>query len=188
MKFCSNCGHQVELKIPNGDNRERHICLQCDTIHYQNPRIIAGVIPVYGEQILLCKRAIEPRSGLWTLPAGFLENGETTAQGAVRECFEESLAEASNAQLYAIYDIPQINQVYIFYRAELTRPRFAPTAESTEVALFHEQDIPWQSLAFPVIELALHHYLEDRLRGSFSIREGEIRRPWKSPRSQGCSR
>ena len=111
MKFCSSCGNAVSLKIPVDDNRERHVCDQCGVIHYQNPKVIAGVLPVYGDQILLCKRSIEPRHGFWTLPAGFLENGESSLEGALRECEEEANAIVVNPRLYALFDIPQINQV-----------------------------------------------------------------------------
>ena len=183
MNFCSSCGESVIIKIPEGDNRERHVCEYCLTIHYENPRVIAGVLPVYGDQILLCRRAIEPRHGFWTLPAGFLENGESSLQGALRECVEEANAQVVEPQLYALFDIPQINQVYVFYRAEMTEAKFNPTFESSEVALFDEENIPWDELAFPVVELALHHFLDDRQSGNFIVRHDEIKRPWKSPRS-----
>ena len=143
MNFCSNCSKAVIQKIPEGDNRLRHVCESCETIHYQNPRVITGILPIYKDQILLCKRSIEPRVGYWTLPAGYLENGESTLEGAMRECFEESLPNVVNPNLYAIYDIPQIHQVYVFYRAELEKPIFGPTSESSEVALFDAADIPW---------------------------------------------
>ena len=183
MNFCSSCGNTVIKKIPEGDNRERHVCEFCVTIHYKNPRVIAGVLPVYGDQILLCRRAIEPRHGFWTLPAGFLENGESSLQGAMRECEEEANATVIEPSLYALFDIPQINQVYVFYRATLEQPIFNPTFESSEVALFNEEDIPWRELAFPVVELALHHFFNDRQNGSFIVRHDEIRRPWKSVRN-----
>ena len=116
MNFCSNCGNPVSQKIPDGDNRLRYVCDHCGAIHYQNPRVIAGILPTYNQQILLCKRAIEPRHGFWTLPAGFLENGESTLEGAQRECQEEANANVINPILYALYDIPRIHQVYVFYR------------------------------------------------------------------------
>ncbi len=182
MNFCSSCGKSVIKKIPEGDNRERHVCEHCLIIHYENPRVIAGVLPTYQDQILLCRRAIEPRHGFWTLPAGFLENGESSLQGALRECEEEANAQVVAPEFYALFDIPQINQVYVFYRAELAAPVFNPTFESSEVVLFNEADIPWSELAFPVVELALHHFLNDRQNGEFVVRHEEIRRPWKSPR------
>jgi len=133
MNFCSQCGKSISLKIPDGDNRERHVCDHCDTIHYQNPRVIAGCIPVVGDQVLLCRRAIEPRYGLWTLPAGFMENGESTLQGALRECVEEANARIDNPRLSGIFDIPHINQVYVFYRGMMNNMNFSPGAESLEV-------------------------------------------------------
>ncbi|EAS47094.1 hypothetical protein GB2207_10773 [marine gamma proteobacterium HTCC2207] len=159
------------------------MCEHCVTIHYENPKVIAGVLPVYGDKVLLCRRAIEPRHGFWTLPAGFLENGESSLTGALRECEEEANAQVVEPNLYALFDIPQINQVYIFYRARLEKPKFNATFESSEVALFDEADIPWKELAFPVVELALHHFFNDRQNGEYLIRHDEIRRPWKSLRS-----
>ena len=183
MNFCSHCGNAVIKKIPEGDNRERHVCGNCGMIHYQNPKVIAGVLPVFGQQILLCKRSIEPRNGFWTLPAGFLENGESSLEGALRECVEEANATVINPELYAVFDIPQINQVYIFYRAELETPTFGPSSESSEVALFNEEDIPWAELAFPVVELALDHFLKDRVSQQFTVKHERIDRPWRSLRS-----
>lgn len=183
MNFCSDCGNAVIKKIPQGDNRERYVCGNCGLIHYQNPKVIAGVLPVFGDQVLLCKRSIEPRHGFWTLPAGFLENGESSLEGALRECEEEANATVVNPELYALFDIPQINQVYVFYRAELMEPVFGPSSESSEVALFDEQDIPWSELAFPVVELALDHFLKDRITGQFSVKREQIQRPWRSRRS-----
>ena len=180
MKFCSRCGSSVIQKIPHGDNRLRYVCESCDEIHYQNPRVIAGILPIYEDKILLCRRSIEPRVGYWTLPAGFLENGESTLEGAMRECVEESLANVVNPELYAIFDIPQIHQVYIFYRANLQTPAFGPTSESSEVALFAEADIPWGELAFPMVEVTLDHFLEDRKTGNFEVIREDIRRPWTS--------
>ena len=183
MNFCSDCGNAVIKKIPQGDNRERHVCGNCELIHYQNPKVIAGVLPVFGDQVLLCKRSIEPRHGFWTLPAGFLENGESSLEGALRECEEEANATVVNPELYALFDIPQINQVYVFYRAELMEPVFGPSSESSEVALFDEQDIPWSELAFPVVELAIDHFLKDRITGEFLVKHEQVQRPWRSRRS-----
>ena len=183
MNFCSQCGNPVNLKIPDGEKRERHVCGHCDMIHYQNPRIIAGCIPVLDDQVLLCKRAIEPRFGLWTLPAGFMENGETTLQGALRECEEEANARIDNPVLSGIFDIPYINQVYMFYRGTMSDMEFGPGVESLEVGLFKEHEIPWNQLAFPVVELALHYHFEDVKSNVFEVRTGTIQRPWKSLRS-----
>ena len=168
MKFCSQCGESVTQRIPEGDNRIRYVCDRCETIHYQNPNIVAGCIPVYGDQILLCKRAIEPRYGMWTLPAGYMENEETVEQGAIRETLEEARAELLNLSFYTMLSIPHISQVYIIFRAELTgEDAFSPGEESTETALFSEQEIPWNELAFPVIERSLRYYFADRKRGQF---------------------
>jgi ADP-ribose pyrophosphatase YjhB (NUDIX family) len=169
MKFCSNCGNQVTQQIPDGDNRLRFVCDRCNTVHYQNPLVIVGVLPEYKQQILLCKRAIEPQKGRWTLPAGFLENDESTLDGALRECLEEANAEVSSPELYALYDIPYINQVYIFYRAQLFSKNFGPSPESTEVTLFSEDNIPWDQLAFPVVTAVLKRFLSDRKNKHFDV-------------------
>jgi ADP-ribose pyrophosphatase YjhB (NUDIX family) len=176
MKFCSNCGNQVTQQIPDGDNRLRFVCNHCNAIHYQNPLVIVGVIPEYKQQILLCKRAIEPQKGRWTLPAGFLENDESTLEGALRECYEEANANVVDPELYALYDIPYINQVYVFYRAKLANKEFGPSFESTEVALFSEQDIPWDQLAFPVVRAALKCYLSDCKNNQFDVIQDTITR------------
>ena len=125
MKFCSHCGNPVSQKVPEGDNRLRHVCDHCQTIHYQNPRIVAGCLPVWGRRVLLCRRAIHPRYGFWTLPAGFMENGETVEQAARRETYEEACARVGELQLYTLFDLPHINQVYMLFRGELADPDFA---------------------------------------------------------------
>ncbi len=184
MKFCSNCGNQVSQKIPDGDNRPRFVCDRCGAIHYQNPKVIAGILPTYNKQILLCKRAIEPRHGYWTLPAGFLENGESTLEGAQRECLEEANAQVIKPVLYALYDIPRIHQVYVFFRAELVDTSFGPSNESSEVKLFNEEDIPWEELAFPVVQMVLDQFLLDRKRGDFKIIREDIKGPWQGQRKK----
>ncbi|MFZ5653018.1 MAG: NUDIX hydrolase [Pseudomonadota bacterium] len=176
MNFCSACGSVVSLRVPSGDDRRRHICDYCDTIHYQNPCIITGCVPVYEDRILLCKRAIAPRRGYWTLPAGFLENGETTAEGAVRECLEEANARVVNPQLYAMIDIPHINQVYLFFRGELAAPEFSPGSESLAVELFREAEIPWDEIAFPSVRRTLEYFFQDRREGEFRVRTDTVRR------------
>ena len=138
--------------MPEGDNRERAVCSACDTIHYQNPKIVAGALPVWEDRILLCKRAIEPRYGTWTLPAGFMENGETVEQGARRETHEEARAELQELSLYTMLSIPHISQVYIMFRGQLmAEDAFSPGDESLETTLFAEHEIPWDEIAFPVI-------------------------------------
>ena len=162
MNYCSLCGARTEIKIPKGDSLPRSVCLECHTIHYQNPRIIAGTLPIWQDQVLLCKRAIAPREGYWTLPAGFLENSETVAEGAARETQEEANAQVSDLQLYTVFSLPHISQVYMFFRADLEGPEYSSGPESLEVELFSEQDIPWDELAFPVITSTLQHYFADR--------------------------
>ncbi|MFT6201470.1 MAG: ADP-ribose pyrophosphatase YjhB (NUDIX family) [Candidatus Endobugula sp.] len=171
MNFCSSCGKRVALSIPEDDNRERFVCLsiQCATIHYENPRIITGCLPIYGNKVLLCKRAIEPRYGLWTIPAGFMENGETTEQGALRESWEEAYANLHIDKLYALFNLPHINQVYFIYKADLLDTNFKASTESLEVALFSEEDIPWNDLAFTVVEKTLRRYFADRKQDNFPL-------------------
>jgi len=176
MKYCSTCGEQVSQKIPSGDNRLRYVCDSCETIHYQNPRIIAGCIAEHEDKILLCKRAIEPRLGSWTLPAGYMENNETTLQAAARESFEEANANIINMSLYCTYSIRHISQVYIMYRGTLVDGYSAAGEESLETRLYREQDIPWDELAFPVITETLKLYFTDKRNSSFMLRDGEIYR------------
>lgn len=176
MNFCSECGHTVAFKIPNDDNRPRYICDQCDTIHYQNPKIITGCLVTHHDQVLLCRRAIEPRYGLWTLPAGFMENGETVAAGALRESWEEAQTNLHLHDLYTIFNLPHINQVYMIYRATLADTNFAPGPESLEVELFGETDIPWDALAFGTVVKTLKHYFEDRQQQHFPLHVGDIER------------
>lgn len=178
MKFCSECGHPVSQRVPEGDDRLRFICDHCQTIHYQNPQIVVGCLPVYGRQVLLCRRAIEPRRGYWTLPAGFMENGETTLEGACRETWEEARARVENEVLYRLFDLPQINQVYMFYRAEMPAAEFAPGSESLEVRLFEEAEIPWDELAFPVVVQALKDFFADRATGQYKVRVSGVKPVW----------
>lgn len=174
MNFCSHCGHAVEQRIPEGDSRLRHVCPSCNTIHYQNPRIIAGCLPVWDGKVLLCRRAIEPRHGFWTLPAGFMENGETIAEGAARETWEEAEANVSNLSLYTVFNIPYINQVYMLHRGDLVEGRYGVGVESLECRLFAEDEIPWDELAFPSIKKTLRHYFADRGHGEFPVRVEDL--------------
>lgn len=169
MKFCSQCGAGVALRVPEGDTLPRHVCDACQTIHYLNPKIVAGCIPEWEERILLCRRAIEPRTGLWTFPAGFMETGESTEQAALRETFEEAGTEVDHASLYAVLSLPHISQVYMVFRATMRTPAFRPGAESLEARFFLPDDIPWESLAFPVVREALERYVEDVKNGSFGL-------------------
>ncbi len=179
MKFCSLCGGAIRQEIPAGDNRLRSVCIQCGAIHYVNPRIIAGCLVTAGDRVLLCQRAIEPRHGYWTLPAGFMENGETTEQGAARETLEEACAEVDIDGLYTLFSLPHISQVYLFYRARLRGDHFAAGTESLDVRLYDEAEIPWSELSFPVITATLKHYFSDRKLGTFPTRSEviEYRRP-----------
>lgn len=168
IKFCTLCGSaKIEKRIPPGDDRERAICANCGHIHYINPKIVVGSIPVWGEQILLCKRAIEPRYGKWTLPAGFMEEGETLAEGAARETLEEAGARITIEQLYASYSLPGISQVYVLFLAKLDDVNYSAGIESLEVALFFEHEIPWDELAFVAIREVLKQYFADRQKGIF---------------------
>ena len=170
MKFCPACGQPVESKVPEGDHLPRYVCTACATIHYENPRIIAGcVIEVDDGRILMCKRAIEPRHGLWTLPAGFLENGETLEAGALRETVEEARARVELGALYTVISLPDINQVYMMFRARLLDRDFGPGPESLEVELFAEEDIPCGDIAFRTIARTLRHYFLDRKLGVFPL-------------------
>ena len=174
MNFCSACGAGITLEIPSGDNRERHVCQRCRVVHYQNPKLVAGCLVEWQDKVLLCRRAIEPRYGLWTLPAGFMENGETTAQAALRETWEEATAEVDVGELYSLINIPHISQVYLIFRATLRSLDFAAGSESLEVDLFTESDVPWDELAFPAVTKTLKWYFRDRLRGEFGTHMGDI--------------
>ena len=174
MNYCSSCGEKVSLVIPEGDNRQRHVCNSCDTIHYENPKIVTGCIPEWQDKILLCKRAIEPRIGLWTLPAGFMENRETNIEGAARETAEEANAKVDNMQLFSVFSIAHINQVYTMYRGDLVAGEASPGIESLDVALLTEDEIPWENIAFQVITETLKLYYKDKKQGSFSTHYGDI--------------
>lgn len=170
INFCPSCGGKTKHHIPDGDDHKRAVCRDCETIHYQNPKIVVGALPIWKDKVLLCKRAIEPRYGTWTLPAGFMENSETVEQGAARETWEEAQAKLENMTLYTMLSIPRISQVYIIFRAHLTgETAFAPGAESLETELFTEHEIPWDDIAFPMIERSLHYYFKDREYGSFGV-------------------
>ncbi len=181
-RFCSVCGHAITMRIPPGDNRLRACCDSCGAIHYINPRMVVGTIPVWrergadraGERVLLCRRAIEPRRNYWTLPAGFLEAGETTAAGAMRETDEEAGARILIGPLFTMLDVVHVNQVHLFYRAELIDTAFEPGEESLEVQLFDEADIPWHELAFRTVSMTLQYFFEDRARGHFELHTGAI--------------
>jgi ADP-ribose pyrophosphatase YjhB (NUDIX family) len=165
MNYCSDCGQPVNLQVPDGDHLARHVCSACATIHYQNPKIIVGCVPEHEGRILLCRRAIEPRHGFWTIPAGFMENGETLAAGAARECWEEAGAKVEIGSLLAVVNVVHAHQVHVMFRANLSEPQFAAGTESLEVELVQPHDIPWSEIAFPSVDFALRRYLDDRQAG-----------------------
>ncbi len=174
MKYCSDCGNPIDLRIPAGDTFPRHVCPKCNTIHYQNPKMVVGCIPEWEGKILLCRRAIEPRYGFWTLPAGFMENAETLVEAASRETLEEANARVKVGELYAIYNLSHINQVHILFRAQLLDLNFKPGIESLEVQLFSELEVPWDTLAFRVIREPLKRYFEERYHGRLGFHMGTI--------------
>ncbi|MEO7623475.1 MAG: NUDIX hydrolase [Gallionella sp.] len=177
MKYCSLCGSSVEMRIPPDDNRTRYVCTSCGEIHYQNPKLVVGALPEWQDKILLCRRAIEPRHGLWTLPAGFMENGETIAEAATRETLEEANARIEIGDLYSIYSLPYINQVHVLFRAKLLALDFWPGPESLEVKLFSEAEIPWNEIAFRPVRFSMEHYFAERNLGKFSFHVGELAAP-----------
>ena len=174
MNFCSQCGAPVEFRVPPGDTHARHICPDCATIHYQNPKLVIGSIVEWQGDILLCRRAIEPRHGFWTLPAGFMENGESTIQAAIRETAEEACARIKIDGLFALVNLPSISQVHLFYRGRLQDTDFGPGPESLETQLFSEADIPWNEIAFGSVKLCLEAYFADRRAGCFILHEAEL--------------
>jgi ADP-ribose pyrophosphatase YjhB (NUDIX family) len=168
IKHCKNCGTAVVYRVPDdGDTKERAVCPACSTIHYENPLNVVGTIPVLGDRVLLCKRNIEPRWGKWTLPAGFMELGETAAQGAARETDEEAGAHYEMQGLFAVISVVRVGQVHLFYRARLLDDHFDPGHETIEARLFTEEESPWEEIAFRTVREALEHFFEDRRRGSF---------------------
>jgi len=169
MNYCSLCGSATQKKIPDGDSRERDVCIDCGEIHYSNPKIIAGCVPYHKEKVLLCKRAIEPRKGFWTLPAGFMENQETTQEGALRETWEEATARVEIDHLYRVFNVPQINQVYFLFKANLSSLDFKPGEESLETELFSEDDIPWDEIAFLTVSKTLKAFFADQKTGNFAF-------------------
>lgn len=181
MKYCSNCSATVELLIPEGDSLPRYVCTTCNIIHYQNPKMVVGCIPEWEDKILLCRRAIEPRLGWWTLPAGFMENNETLEQAAARETLEEANARVEIGDLYAVYSLPYISQVYVLFRARLLDLDFKPGIESLEVKLLAENEIPWEEMAFRVIHDPLKQYFKERKLGKLGFHRGVIDRPHSNP-------
>lgn len=174
INFCSACGAPVVLRVPAGDSLPRHVCENCNAIHYSNPKLVVGTLPVWEDSVLLCKRAIEPRHGKWTLPAGFMENHESMAAAAARETVEESGAHIEMGEVYTLISVPHISQVHVIYRARLLDLDFAPGEETQQVMLFREAEIPWDEIAFRTIALTLRHYFADRRRGQFGVHAEEL--------------
>ena len=171
---CRACGARTEYLVPDDDNRERAICTQCATIHYENPLNVVGTVPVWQDQVLLCRRAIEPRRGLWTLPAGFMELGETVAQGALRETEEEAGANVELDGLFTLLNVVRVGQVHFFYRARMLDTQLNPGTETLEARLFREDEIPWDELAFRTVKETLQRFFEDRRRGQFQFHTADI--------------
>lgn len=169
MNYCAHCGHPMTFKTPLGDHLPRYVCDHCGAIHYQNPRLVVGCVAQWQNKVLLCKRAIEPRAGFWTLPAGFLENDETVEQGALRETREEALAEVENLVPLALVNVPHVHQVHLMFRGELVQGRHAVGAESLETGLFDETAIPWPEIAFASVRYTLECFFADRRRGQFEF-------------------
>jgi ADP-ribose pyrophosphatase YjhB (NUDIX family) len=174
MKFCANCGAQVVQRVPPGDNLPRWVCEHCGEIHYQNPKLVVGTLPEHGGKLLLCRRAIEPRYGYWTLPAGFMENDETAAQAALRETLEEAGASVELGEPFSLISVPRVNQVHLFYRARLRSLEFKPGEETLEVALVEEAAIPWKEIAFRTVATTLRRWFEDRAQGRFGFHAEDI--------------
>ena len=174
IKHCRACGTPVAYVIPADDNRERAVCPACATIHYENPLNVVGTVPTWGEQVLLCKRAIEPRYGLWTLPAGFLELGESTAQGALRETDEEAGAQIELGSLFTVLNVVRVGQLHLFYLASMTSPALNPGSETLEARLFLEDEVPWEEIAFRTVRETLRFFFDDRRRGRFGLHCADI--------------
>ena len=181
INFCSQCGAAVSQRVPPGDTLVRAICDACGTIHYQNPKLVVGSLPEWDDKVLLCRRAIEPRLGMWTLPAGFMENYETMPEAATRETLEEARASIELGAMYTLISVPHICQVHAIYRARLLNLDFSPGIETLEVALLAEHEIPWKEIAFRTIAMTLRHYFADRKSGQFGFHTAELLPPGGAP-------
>jgi ADP-ribose pyrophosphatase YjhB (NUDIX family) len=165
MKFCPNCAAPLTRRVPDGDHLPRHVCPACGAIHYRNPKLIAGCVPEHAGRVLICRRGIEPRRGFWTIPAGFMEVGETLQQAAARECHEEALARVEVGSLCAIVHVLHAEQVHVMFRATLADGSYGVGTESLDARLCDERDIPWPEIAFASVEFTLRRYFEDRAAG-----------------------
>ena len=174
IKHCRVCGTDVAWRVPPGDNRDRAVCPACGEIHYENPINVVGTVPVWDESVLLCRRNIEPRYGKWTLPAGFMELGESIAEGAARETDEEAGAHFEMQSLFTVLSVVRVGQVHLYFRARLLDTEFAPGPETIEAKLFAEDEIPWDELAFRTVRVTLEHFFADRKRGQFEVHCADI--------------
>lgn len=175
LNFCSHCGAPVSQRVPPGDTLTRAVCDSCGSIHYQNPKLVVGSLPVWEDKVLLCRRAIEPRCGFWTLPAGFMENHETLPEAAMRETVEEACAQVEIGKMYTLISVPHISQVHAIFRARLLSLDFSPGIETLEVALLAEHQIPWGEIAFRTIAMTLRHYFADRKAGRYGFHTADLR-------------
>lgn len=174
IKHCRRCGAVVDYRVPADDNRERAVCTACPEIHYENPLNVVGTVPVWGDQVLLCRRNIEPRFGFWTLPAGFMELGETVAHGALRETEEEAGARIELQGLFTLLNVVRVGQVHLFYRARMLDTSLNPGPETIEARLFHEHEVPWDQIAFRTVKVTLRHFFECHRSGRFELHCGDI--------------
>ena len=174
IQHCRHCGTAVNYQVPADDNRERAVCPACGLVHYENPLNVVGTVPVWGEQVLLCKRAIEPRYGFWTLPAGFMELGETLADGALRETVEEAGARVEMQDLLTVMNVVRVGQVHFFYRARMLDTTLDPGSETLEARLFHAHEIPWDEIAFRTVRETLKHYFACRASGLYPLHSADI--------------
>lgn len=169
LHYCTQCANSLVRIIPPDDNRVRDVCLQCGSVHYQNPRNVVGVVPIWQDKILLCRRAIEPRYDTWTLPAGFMELKENTTEGALREADEEAGVKLELGPLFTLIDVPEVSQVHVYYLAKVLSPELNPGAESLEARFFSFDEIPWDNLSFKTVSTTIEHYLADHAKGEFSV-------------------
>ena len=174
MKFCSNCGNEVQITQIKGDNIPRHFCISCETVHYINPRIIVGCLAYWEDKVLLCSRSIEPQYGLWNVPGGFLENGESVEAGSVRELWEEANASVETPELLCVYSVPHVNMVYLHFIAKLSNLNFYPGEESLEAKLFRQQEIPWDDIAFNSTRFALEKYFANQQKNVNEVHVGKF--------------
>ena len=174
INYCPTCGASVSFRVPVGDSLPRHVCDSCGAIHYQNPRLVVGTLPIWENRVLLCRRAIEPCLGMWTLPAGFMENGETVAQAALRETREEANAHIDLGDMFTLISVPHISQVHVIYGATLTDLNFSAGEETLDVRLFSEHEVPWDEIAFRTIAMTLRHYFDDRRAGALQFHTSDL--------------